>query len=266
MWDHRIYYVLSEVYWRTGYALYGDHWTGTETAYRPDCDLDELRQRHKEAAAAFERHQDHARFLSRNIPDQLTDTEYRAHRAEIGAAEDAAAAARLERDQLSDALRVREQNQRYYDRRVSVERRLVRAFTKGELDLIQGTGTIVEWEKWAKHAAFRVSFGKSLIYAPSHLCNNRRDTGFVARESFDNWLSNVFENEVKVAKREGADRFVKMQEWFINWIAENPEEPGKELSRQQFNKAFKPKGKTTFDNLWAALAPPSWKGKGRRGS
>jgi len=263
MWDHRLFYVLSEVYWRTGHAMYGDIWTGYETTYRPKADLSVLRQKHKNAARDFDQHLGQAKLLRMHYPENATDVEYRSHQADIIAAEAAAADARLKRDQLSDALRVPEQNQENFDRGAGVQRRLVRAFSHGELALIFGTGLQVEWGKWARHATFRVSFAQSLIYAPSDLSGTRRATGFVERKAFDDWLNGPFDIEVRLAKREGSEQFSEMRDWFLSWISENPQKPNKEDGERLFLKRFSPNGKTTFADLWKAFAPDHWRQRGR---
>lgn len=263
MWDHRLFYVLSEVHWRTGHAMYGDSWTGFETTYRPKADISVLRQQYKSAARDFEQRLGQAKFLRMNYPENATDVEYQSHQKDIETAEAASADARSRRDQLSDALRVPEQNQENFERGASVQRRLVRAFGHGELTLVFGTGLQVEWDKWARHAAFRVSFAQSLIYAPSDFSSTRRKTGFVKRKAFDDWLSGTLDIEVRLAKREGPELFSEMREWFLNWIAANPQKPNKEDGERLFLKVFSPNGKTTFADLWKAFAPDHWRQRGR---
>lgn len=263
MWDHRQFYVLREVYWRTGHAIYDLSWTGFENSYRPTADLSIIRQKHKDASRAFELKLDHAKFLSANCPEGPTDTEYQKYRAEIEVAKTASATARLQRDQLSEALRQLKYDQEPFDRRINVETRLALAFRRRELDLLFGTGLLVEWDKWSEHSDFEVSFTESLIYSPARMSSQRRKMGFVNRISFDNWLENTFSREVRLAKREGTKQFMEMQRWFLDLVARNPIKPDRKKSKELFLKAFTPKGKTTFDELWKAFGPDQWHTGGR---
>ncbi|UWR30978.1 hypothetical protein K3758_05470 [Sulfitobacter sp. W002] len=263
MWDHRLFYVLSEVHWRTGRAMYGDLWTGYETTYGPESDLSALRQQQKNAAREFDQQLGHAKFLRMHYPENASDAEYLSHQKDIKSAETASAAARTKRDQLSEALRGPEQNQAGFERGASVQRRLVRAFSRGELALIFGTGMQVNWDEWARHSTFRVSFAQSLIYAPSDLSSIRRATGFVERKAFDDWHNGPLDIEVRLAKREGPEQFADMRDWFLNWITVSPQKPNKDDGEHLFQKTFSPNGKTTFSDLWRAYAPDSWRQRGR---
>lgn len=263
MWDHRLFYVLSEVYWRTGHAMYGDLWTGYETNYGPSIALSVLRQQRKNATHDFNKHLSQVKFLHMHYPENATDREYRSHQMDIKTAETALADARLKRDQLSDALRGPEQNQEIFDRRSTVQRRIERAFSHGELALVFGTGLLVDWDKWASRWAFRVSFAQSLIYAPSDLSSTRRATGFVERKVFEDWLENILDIEVRLAKREGPEQFAKMRDWFLSWTAANPQKQNKDDVELLYLKVFSPNGKTTFTDLWKAFAPNHWRLRGR---
>jgi hypothetical protein len=263
MWDHRNYYVLSEVLWRTGHAVYGEGWTGYETTYRSSGDLYVMRNDLKKASRDFEQHLDQAKFLRVNIPENATDEEFKLHWKEIKNAEARSREARNKRDQLIGALRVPEQNQACFDRNANIQNRLIRAFSKDELVLQFGTGALIDWDEWAQHLSFRVSFSQSLIYAPSDLSGIRRATGFVLRESFDNWLKDILEAEVRLAKREGPEIYMEMRDWFLDWVQANPTKPSKEHGETLFAETFSPQGRTTFADLWKAFAPEQWRQRGR---
>lgn len=105
MWDHRSYYVLSEVYWRMGHAMFGGTWTGYENTYRPSVELPEMRLQHRNAQRAIEYHLEHSRALHGHFSNNMTDEAYGKLRTEIKAA---LADARLKRDQLSATIRAPE--------------------------------------------------------------------------------------------------------------------------------------------------------------
>jgi hypothetical protein len=263
MWNPSDYCPLGFAYWNVGKALFGDTWTGYETAYRPHSDHRDGQEKVRALEQRCERLNEQIRRKNSFNAIDLSEVEYRAFQNELNGLETLYHETRQEWDTLKEANRGSETSIAAYQRRIAAECRLVDAFRKDELRLIFDRATIVEWDVWSKEPSFKVSFDHSLIYAPHSYASKRRAGAYLAKNSFENWLASTLEPEEKLSKTEGGEEFQAMRNWFKHWLLQHPERQTKEETQRAFDAEFETKAKGTFLKLWKMCAPKNWQEQGR---
>jgi hypothetical protein len=100
-----------------------------------------------------------------------------------------AAAVRDELHRIRGRYESHYEDDKTWQRRVTVEDRLRGAFANEELTLTCGASAIVTWDSWCREKDFIVSFTFSLIYAPRRMLSRRKNSAFVKKDNFDFWYA-----------------------------------------------------------------------------
>ena len=147
-----------------------------------------------------------------------------------------------------------------FQRRCTVENTLREAFQGGDLTLLHGPSTVVEWDRWANSTDFRVYYGLSMIRAPKHpYFATRRAPGLVKRVQFDEWIKRFgVDPEDEGNLTPGAQCI----NWLRNEVAKGPKQKTKDAYRIVAMAEIFGLTNREFDRCWANETPPNWKASG----
>ncbi|MBD3678669.1 MAG: hypothetical protein HUJ27_09735 [Rhodobacteraceae bacterium] len=260
--DLRLRYHLLHAFDETGRAMFGPEWTGSEAWARERADADMVRAQRRSIIDQLNSLRIRIEDLERVEVDE-TDSEMRRERG------DQFRHMYDERERLKRSLHdlpvlddsfIRDSDM--FKRRCAVEDELREAFRSGDLMLLQGCSTVVEWDRWANSTDFQVNYALSMIRSSNSLqIAARRGPGFVRRVEFDTWIkrfgimpdgSGSLESDAQarnwlraeVAKTNGKKR-MKKSEYYLEAKREIPD-----------------LGRRAFERAWANEAPGHWSKSG----
>jgi hypothetical protein len=256
----RLFYPLLHVFDETGRAMYGQDWTSWEAWARDYGDPDETRLARKGIIAALNELPAKLAELAQVVVDQ---SDYEAVN-EQGAKYQAIYA---ERERLKQSLHELPEisdswiaDSEKFQRRCSVENTLREAFQAGELTLLHGPSTVVEWDKWANSTDFRVYYGLSMIRAPKnpHFAT-RRAPGLIKRTEFDQWIKQFGVDPEGEGSLTPSAQCIN---WLRSEIAKGPKQKTKDAYRIVAMAEIFGLTRREFDRCWANETPSDWKASG----
>jgi hypothetical protein len=256
----RLFYPLLHVFDETGRAMYGQDWTSWEAWARDYGDPDETRLARKGIIAALNELPAKLAELAQVFVDQSDYEAVNQQGAKYQAIYD-------ERERLQKSLHdlpeVTESwiaDAEQFQRRCTVENTLREAFQAGDLTLLHGPTTVVEWDKWANSTDFRVYYGLSMIRAPKHpYFATRRAPGLIKRVQFDEWIKRF---GVHPERDGGLSPKAQCINWLRAEIAKGPKSQNKDEFRAAAMAVVSGLSWDEFDRCWANEVPPSWKRSG----
>lgn len=255
----RLFYPLLHVFDETGRAMHGNAWTSWEAWARDYGDPDETKTKRRAISVKINALSGRENSLKQGFVDQ-SDQEAASAQSE----KFQAIYAEREKlyQELHDLPEVHDswiKDHEAFKRRLTVEASLRDAFKQGDLTLLFGPSTVVEWERWANSTDFRVYFCLSMIRAPKNqYFGTRRAAALIKQVEFDEWI-----------KRFGvlpeADGSLTPKAQCINWLRAEIEK-GKRFERDDYQHMALANiaglSGREFKRVWGNEVPAHWKNSG----
>lgn len=256
----RLFYPLLHVFDETGRAMYGHDWTSWEAWARDYGDPDETRLASKAIIDAINELPAKLAELSQVFVDQSDHDAVNEQGAKFQAIY-------TERERLHQSLHELPEisdswikDAETFKRRRTVEDTLREAFQAGDLTLLHGPSTVVEWDKWANSTDFRVYYGLSMIRAPKHPhFATRRAPGLIKRTEFDYWIKRF---GLDPKGEESLTPSAQCINWLRNEVAKGPKQKAKDAYRLAAMAEISGLSRREFNRCWANETPSNWKASG----
>lgn len=256
----RLFYPLLHVFDETGRAMYGNEWTSWEAWARDYGNPEETKVKRRAIVDALNALPEQEIALAQIVVDQ-SDHEAVQEQGERFRAVYA------ERERLHNELHELPEvhdswikDHKAFQRRLTVEATLRDAFRQGDLTLLFGPSTVVEWDRWANSTDFRVYFCLSMIRAPKNQnFGTRRAAAFIKRVEFDEWIKQFD------VRPEGDGRLTPKAQctnWLRAEVAKGPKRMTKDELRAAAMAEISGLSWQEFDRCWANEVPQTWKRSG----
>jgi hypothetical protein len=256
----RVFYPLLHVFDETGHAMYGRAWTSWEAWARDYGDPDATRLARKATIDALNELPAKEAELALVVVDQSdfeAVNEQGAKFQVIYAERKRLKQSLHELPEISDSWIADAEK---FQRRCSVENTLREAFRAGDLTLLHGPSTVVEWDKWANSTDFRVYYSLSMIRAPNHPhFATRRAPGLIKRTEFDQWIKRF---GIKPEGEESLTPGAQCINWLREEVAEGPKQKTKDAYRIAAMAKIYGLTRREFNRCWANETPANWKASG----
>jgi len=255
----RLFYPLLHVFDETGRAMHGNSWSGAEAWARDFGDPDVTKQERRAIIEALNALPEREHALAQIAVDQ---SDYEAVQAQGEKFQAIYAEREKLYQELHDLPEVHDtwiKDHEAFQRRLTVEATLRDAFKQGDLTLLFGPSTVVEWERWANSTDFRVYFCLSMIRAPKNqYFGTRRAAALIKQVEFDEWIKRF-----GVLPEANGSLTPKAQ--CINWLRAEIAK-GKRYERDEYQHmalaTIAGLSGREFKRVWANEVPAHWKNPG----
>jgi len=150
-----------------------------------------------------------------------------------------------------------------FQRRLSVELELKKAFRSGDLEIILYPGSIIDFSEFERWPKFTLSFSLSLVVPPvRYRFGPRRSPAYVRRAALQEWLER-FPDAYAILGELSPNE--KCRLW-LRKLAKGPKSRNKDDYRIEAIERFEGLTARAFDLLWAndETVPSQWKKPGRK--
>lgn len=209
------YILLSDAFWRVGCFMFPQTWTGIEIAgsHSVETTSTDINKEHERLKLQLRRCRQTEMDLKLAVTSEMTEDEYQRHRNELEKRADATRRARAERDRFGETFDMRLSDRQAYERRKTVEERLLEAISTKELALCAVHGHLMpdgSWNEILSDPDFELSFRFSYARLPEAWGRQRMAVGFL-RRNFEAWTGPYEWDLIKIRQDRLENRVV---DWF----------------------------------------------------
>ncbi|WP_208347866.1 hypothetical protein [Pseudaestuariivita rosea] len=255
-----LFYPLLHAFDETGRAMFRSEWTSWEAWARDYGDPDETRQKRRAIFDALNVLVGRENALTQVFVDQSDKEAAAIQNHKFQAIYKEQERLKLELHELPQVQDNWIKDHKAFQRRSRVEAELRDAFKQGELTLLFGPSTIVDWKRWANSTDFRVYFCLSMIRAPKNqLFGTRRAAALINRVEFDEWIKRfgvVPEGDGGLTAKAQCTNRLRAE------VAKGQKRKTKDQYRAEMMDQIPGLSRRQFDRCWADETPDSWKVSG----
>jgi hypothetical protein len=259
--DLSSYFSLLEAFDQTGRRIYGSAWQGDEAFARTTIDPEPTRVKRTSITERLRAIGLETRSIYPFLGTEFGAEENQRVSDQLGLLERERSALNLELKALPHLTDYWIKDHEAFDRRMTIENHLSAGFKERAMTLYMGPNSLVDWNSWSRHRAFKVYFGLSMVRSPHGDYNSRRrGPAFVNRVEFADWLERF---ELKPDDLDPLTPAGKCEVWLREQVrVDGTKSQTKERYRTEAIAKFTGLSVRSFDRVWDKTVPPSWKQSG----